>query len=104
MTGHDTLEHLEAYYRRLDSIPTPALRPKQAWHRGLLTLALAPFGAALIAYGFIYYCASGPITPARPLPVHLSIDQYALDEIRPESPNQPPIIHASLGISGRRPV
>ena len=96
MNQNEPLDQLADFYKSLDSIPTPvlAMKPPSRW--GHWTLAFAPLSAAILAYGFISFCASGPTTPnAAPMMMQITIDRYASGEFRSDEPSMRPRKHAS---------
>ncbi len=86
MNRKEPLDQLAGFYQSLDSIPTPPLAIKRPWYGGYWSFALAPFGAALLAFGFITFCATGPTQPSSATPIHLTMDRYALHEIQADEP------------------
>jgi len=95
MNNKEPFENLAQFYDALDSIPTPplAVKPRRTW--SLWSIAIAPFGAAVFAYGFVSLCAVGPTDSNATVPFRLSIDRYALDEIKSVPPTHRTNSHVS---------
>jgi len=101
MSEKAPLDKLAGFYQSLDSIPTPPLvvrRPRGSIHWSML---LAPFGAAFVAYIFMSFCAAYPSDSHAGTPVQMSIDRYALDEIRSSTPTRQAPTHALNTVSTR---
>jgi hypothetical protein len=101
MNRPEPLDQLSSFYQALDSIPTPplAIKPPSRW--GLLSLVLAPICSTLFVYGFVMFCASGPVDPNSGVPLELAIDRSAMAEIKAAAISQPPRAHVFKRASRR---
>ncbi len=101
MRKGDGLEHLSAFYADLESVPTPCLSIPPRRGFGILSLILAPAGAALAAFLFISLCGSGSHSAQGAPPHRILLDQYALKEFMDQQATVPGR-HASVPSLARR--
>jgi len=97
MNRKEPFGELESFYKSLDAILTPPLAVKRPRLGGYWAFVAAPFGAAVIAYLFVSFCASAPMTPAANPLIRLSIDRYAREEMRSIPAPKELRSHASVG-------
>lgn len=97
MNRKDPFSELESFYQSLDAIPTPPLVVRRPPLGGHWAFVAAPFGAVVVAYLFVSFCAAGPTTPAMNPLMRLSIDRYASEEMRSLSAPRGVGGHASAG-------
>jgi hypothetical protein len=97
MSRMEPLDQLACFYQSLDAIPTPQLAMNRPNRLGLWSLVLAPLSASLIAYAFISFCANAPAQPGPAFPLSLSLDRFALEEIKAAAPSERALSHVSNG-------
>ncbi len=100
----EPLDQLAAFYKSLDDIPTPLLAPRRMDFVDYAKLAFAPLAAAFVSYAYLAFCAYGPADAKQIAPISLSIDHYALIELKPAPPEQNPNEHTSREIATWRVI
>lgn len=101
MNEEPSISKLSSFYKKLDTIPTPVIVPKRPTGWVIWSIFAAPLGASLLAVAFMSLCASGPADPHAIVPIRISTDRFAVEELRHEAASQKPVRHVSKGDQGR---